>query len=51
MPITSLPLTHHTEAALDPIARRTSGISRGLFTTVTAQKSTFDVGFPSAYAK
>ena len=48
--MTSLPLTHYTQAAFDPIASRTSATSRGVLTTVTAQKSTFNVGFPSAYA-
>src|SRR4029453_7746328 len=49
--VASLPLTHHTDAALEPIARRTPLISRGALTTVTAQKRTFVVGLFSAYAK
>ena len=44
MPMTSCPFTHQTEAALEPIARRTSGISSGQLTTVTAQNKTNDVG-------
>ena len=50
-PITSLPLTHQMEAAFDPIDRRTPLRSRGASTMVTAQKSTFEVGLFSAYAK
>jgi hypothetical protein len=44
MPITSFPLTHQTEAALESIARRTSFNSWGKSNRVTDQKSTFDVG-------
>ena len=51
MPITSSPFTHQIDAAFDPIASRTSDISRGASTTVTAQKSTLEVGFESAQAK
>jgi hypothetical protein len=51
MPTTSLPLTHQTEAALDPIASRTPDISRGQLTMVTAQNKTSDVGLPKAWAK
>src|ERR1035441_8490142 len=44
MPMISWPLTHHIEAALEAIARRTLGISRGQLTMVTAQNSTLEVG-------
>jgi hypothetical protein len=43
-----LPLTHHTEAALEPIARRTSVMSRGACTTATTENRTFDVGLFNA---
>jgi prevent-host-death family protein len=33
--MTSVPLTHHTEAAFEPIARRTPGMSLGALTMVT----------------
>ena len=42
--VTSLPLTHHTDAAFEPMARRTFLISRGELTTVTAQNRTLVVG-------
>ncbi len=49
--MTSSPSSHQTDAAFEPMARRTSGRSRGAWTTVTTQKSTFDVGLFLAYAK
>src|SRR4051794_400798 len=49
--VASLPLTHHTDAAFEPMARRTSLISRGELTMVIAQKSTLVVGLFNAHAK
>src|ERR1017187_5203050 len=37
---TSLPFSHHMEALFEPTATRTSFLSRGLLTMVTAQKMT-----------
>jgi len=42
--MTSSPFTHQTEAAFEPMARRTPGISRGQLTMVTIQNSTSEVG-------
>ena len=49
--ITSWPSSHQTDAAFDPMASLTSARSRGVLTTVTTQKRTFDVGLFSASAK
>jgi hypothetical protein len=36
MPMTSLPLIHQTDAALEPMASRTPSVPRGQLTMVTA---------------